>query len=606
MEMSKTERLSLYAVLKDEFAAFSATAIENGVMLYSLTAFGCAATRYEDKESLFVAAKLKEYGFPTDMESIIEFFESLLEKDNKNENGIVFTPQYIAEYITNTAVSTNASIVDTAVYIDPGCGCGIFLIAAAERLLALTKKPIDAIIQDNIFGIDIDEDNVRRCQLVMQLLSAKHGGKYADIKPNILCADSLKINWAAAFGVEAFDYIIGNPPYVNPHDMSKDTATFLKNNYVTTKNGVFNIFYAFIEKGMEHLQPDGLLSFIVPNNFLTIKSAIELRKYLQANAFIKRILDFGDNMVFKPIRTYNCIIQLRKEKQSAFEYCVLAPNNDIERTLSAVSFSRMAIDDLDRHSWKLVDEKTRRNLRKMETQLTPIKPFIRTGIATLRDGVYLVDKDERGYFKFFAGEKHYIEAGLVKPIYKVPELKLRDNIDEAKRFIIFPYVKSSAGYTLIAEMTFAKKYPHTYAYLSMQREELDARDKGKLNPYGWYAYGRSQGLNKYGKKLLFPTFANTPKFMLVDDEDALFCNGYAVFENDQYDLEILAKVLNSRLMDYYVSNTSYMIEGGYYCYQKKYVERFSLPCFTEDELAFIRTASKAELDDFLWNLYELE
>ena len=606
MELSKTERLSLYFLLRREFSAFSDTDIENGVMLYSLTSYGCDATHYNNKNAKIIANKLKQNRFPTDLENIIEFFESLLEEENKDENGIVFTPQYIAEYITAAAISQNDSILNTALFADPGCGCGIFLIAAAEALLPVTNKSIDSIIEDNIFGIDIDEDNVRRCKLVLQLLSAKHGGKYEEIRPNILCGDSLKTNWAAAFGVNAFDYIIGNPPYVNPHDMNKETVSFLKNTYATTQNGVFNIFYAFIEKGIEQLKPDGLLSFIVPNNFLTIKSALELREYLQTNAFIKRILDFGDNMVFRPVRTYNCIIQLSREKHASFEYCVLSKTTDIESALSAASFSSMMIDDLDKNGWKLVDEKTRRNLRRIENQLIPIKSFIRTGIATLKDGVYLVEKDECGYYKVFDGKRLYIESGLVKPIYKVPELKLRNCIDDAKRFIIFPYVKSSAGYTLIDEATFAESYPHTYACLSMQREELDARDKGKGVAQGWYAYGRTQGLNKYGRKILFPTFANAPKFLLVDDEDALFCNGYAVFENDRYDLDILVKILNSRLMDYYVSNTSYSIEGGYYCYQKKYVERFSLPWFTEDDLAFIRSSSKSDLDDYLWNLYELE
>ena len=140
----------------------------------------------------------------------------------------------------------------------------------------------------------------------------------------------------------------------------------------------------------------------------------------------------------------------------------------------------------------------------------------------------------------------------------------------------------------------------------MHRCELDSRDKGKGANYAWYAYGRTQGLNKYGKKLLFPTFANKPKFMYTENKNALFCNGYAVFENEKYDLDILSKILNSRLMEYYVSNTSYSIEGGYYCYQKKYVERFSLPLFTEKDLSFIRKASKDALDKYLWDLYQLE
>ena len=51
----------------------------------------------------------------------------------------------------------------------------------------------------------------------------------------------------------------------------------------------------------------------------------------------------------------------------------------------------------------------------------------------------------------------------------------------------------------------------------MQRKDLDSRDKGKGARQGWYAYGRTQELNKYGKKLLFPTFANKPKFMYLNE-----------------------------------------------------------------------------------------
>lgn len=145
-----------------------------------------------------------------------------------------------------------------------------------------------------------------------------------------------------------------------------------------------------------------------------------------------------------------------------------------------------------------------------------IKEFIRTGIATLRDGVYLVECDNNGYFKRIGTQKYYIESDLVKPIYKIPDLKQHDNIEDAKRYIIFPYVKSTNGYTLIDENVFLSSFPLTYACLSLQREELDSRDKGKGNPQGWYAYGRTQGLNKYGKNFCFQHFQiSQNSFMLI-------------------------------------------------------------------------------------------
>jgi len=607
MELSKVERLSLYSTIRTHLKNYHAEDIENGVMLYCLHQYGFSAKSYDNELSRVVANILAQFDLPTDLETIAEFFESLLEEDYKGVNGIVFTPKYIAEYIISSSVLPDSiNSISSSSIIDPGCGCGIFLVAAAEYVLKASNKPIDSIIEENIFGVDIVPENVKRCSLILKLLSAQYGGNYETIKPNIVCKDSLKTNWRELFGVEGFDYIIGNPPYVNPHDMNKDTVLFLKENYSTTQNGVFNIFYAFIEKGMEELHPDGILSFIVPNNFLTMKSSLELREYLQMNMYVKSILDFGDNMVFKPVRTYNCIIQLSKSRNELFKYYVFPKVECIEKTISKITFNIMESCRLDKNGWKLVDEKTYRNLRRIESQPVQIKKFIRTGIATLRDGVYLVDKDVTGYYKLIRNNKFYIEDGLVKPIYKISDLKIYDNIEDAKRYIIFPYVKTKSGYVLIDEETFKSRFPNTYECLLNQRDELDSRDKGKGAVQGWYAYGRSQGLNKYGKKLLFPTFASKPKFMFVEDEDALFCNGYAVFENDTYDLDIILKVLNSFLMEYYISNTSYSIEGGYYCYQKKYVERFSLPWFSDDDIAYIRKSSKAELDSYLWSLYGLD
>lgn len=606
MGNTKGDRLSTYAEIKRKLSGYSFSEIEDGIMRYCLNDYQCNDNYYDSKEASEIEGILKNVSIETDLETIIELFESLLEENNKYENGIVFTPQYIAEYIAANLFENLSEYSENLSIIDPGCGCGIFLITAAEMISSRFNIEIDAVVNNNIYGIDIDKDNARRCVLVLRLLCAKHGCDYQAVRPNVLCRDSLKCNWTKEFGLQSFDYIIGNPPYVNPHNMNKKTVKYLKETFSTTRNGVFNIFYAFIEYAMNFLDVCGLLGYIIPNNFLTIKSALELREYLQAYHLPKRILDFGDNMVFKPVRTYNCIIILSKQNGEDFEYCTMEKNEDIKKRLDTLSYDKMPYDSLDKNGWKLVDQVTFRNLRKIESQMVSIKEFIRTGIATLRDGVYLVDCDSKGYFKQIGTQKVYIEPGLVKPIYKIPDLKQYNNIDDAKRFIIFPYVKSKTGYTLIDESVFKSEFPLTYFCLSLQREELDSRDKGKGNPQGWYAYGRTQGLNKYGKKLLFPTFANKPKFIYVDNEDALFCNGYAVFENDRYSLDVLQRILNSRLMDYYVSKTSYSIEGGYFCYQKKYVERFSLPWFSEHDIEIILNASEEKLDAFLWNYYNLE
>lgn len=603
--MDKSERITYFKQLLKNLANYDDATIENGVMAYCLNQIGVDEHSFGFTGSLGVETVLKANNFPFDLEIIIEFFEMMLDKNTVDENGIVFTPKYIADYIVKSTFENLEEWDDSISIIDPGCGCGIFLVAAAEYVHTKFNVPMKTILEKNLYGMDIEPDNARRCKLVLQLLNAKYHNELANIN-NIHFCDSLKENWTKRLNITSCDYVIGNPPYVNPHDLNKETVVFLKKTFSTTKAGVFNIFYAFIEQSMKYISERGTLGFIIPNNFLTIKSALNLRSFLQKGKYIKSILDFGDNMVFKPVRTYNCIILLDKQKRDNFHYCSLETCEDIPTALSEIHFSSMETDRLDENGWKLVDEKTHKNLMKIENQGRSIKAFIRTGIATLRDGVYIVDRDDKGFYKNLEDKRFDIELDIVKPIFKIPELKLHENLEDAKRHIIFPYYKKDGKFVLYSEEELQNNFPLTYQYLLASKEELDSRDKGKPNSAGWYAYGRTQGLNKYGKKLLFPTFAKKPKFIYVQNEYALFCNGYAVFEDEYIDLDIMCKILNSVIMEYYVSQTSYPIEGGYYCYQKKYIERFSIPFFTVEELTFLKEASQDEVNTFLVEKYQLE
>ena len=602
MDSNKPEQLEYFTRITSLLNLYSNSEIEDAIMYYCLYYYGYENNEYKSSNSQKIKLILDENNFSTNLENVVEYFESLLGSSNKEENGIVFTPKYIADFINEKTVNLFDNEVSI---IDPGCGCGIFLVSVAELLLKKTHLSINQILENNIYGIDIDPDNVRRCKLVLKLLCAFYKGSLENFKCNIMCKDSLKEDWNLLFHKKNFSYIVGNPPYVNPHDMKKETVEFLKLNFKTTKTGVFNIFYAFIEHGMKFLSEKGELGFIIPNNFFSIKSALDLRVFIQENSLLSLLIDFSDNMVFKPIRTYNCIMLLNKKAKRKFNYYVMPKVLNIQEILYNCTYQSMFISELDKNSWNLVDETTRFNLKQIESFPTSIKNFIRTGIATLKDEVYFVNRDDEGYYKIIDNKKFYIESDLVKDIYKIPELKTATELESVKRYIIFPYIKENDGYSLISEINFKTNYPKTYKCLESFKSILNLRDKGKGIPQGWFAYGRTQGLNKYGKKLLFPTFSNIPKFIYVDNEDALFCNGYAVFDNDFMQLKILQKILNSKIMEFYVRNTSYSIEGGYYCYQKKYVENFSIPNFNKEEILFISSAQKDELDSFLWNYYKL-
>ena len=105
----------------------------------------------KNQESSELLTMLRNIDFPIDIEFLIEFFEALLEKDNVTKNGIVFTPKYIADYINKNAIAgINKSPADIKV-IDPGCGCGIFLVSAIDNIKRNSNKTVASIIAENIY-----------------------------------------------------------------------------------------------------------------------------------------------------------------------------------------------------------------------------------------------------------------------------------------------------------------------------------------------------------------------------------------------------------------------------------------------------------------------
>lgn len=163
------------------------------------------------------------------------------------------------------------------------------------------------------------------------------------------------------------------------------------------------------------------------------------------------------------------------------------------------------------------------------------------------------------------------------------------------------------------------EYPKCYEYFDYVKEILKGRGKGKHIYTPFYAYGRTQGLNRTGIKLLTPTFSKAPRFLLDENELGFFTNGYGVYLRESNlslfdcelisqpnNLDVIQKILNSVVMEYYVDKTSVAIEGGYPCYQKNFIERFSIPSMTEDEIQQLRSLNTTrQINEFLIEKYHL-
>ena len=550
-----------------------------------------------------------------DLENCLEL---LIPNDDRKFNGAFFTPGYIIDFIIN---EVRPGFADTN--IDPSCGCGAFLVGLADYYRRAFDKPVRQIVRENIFGADILAYNIRRTKLVLAVYALQHGEVLQESDFNLYCQDSLKTNWS-----QEFTNVVGNPPYVKFQDLSNESRAHLAQKWATVEGGTFNLYFAFFELGYQLLQPNGKLGYITPNNYFTSLAGESLRKFFQQKKCVSRIIDFNDKKVFDA-QTYTAITFLSKQTNEAITFDRIKENYTPENFLASANGSPNYLQDLNPKKWRLLKTEERDNIKTIETIGTPIgKLFdISVGIATLKDDVFFVDgKSERGDYLVKTSDKGIfeIEKAATKSVYKISDFKNQTAVKENSRRIIFPYTVRHGVATPIPEAQFKQQFPKCYAYLVSARDILLSRDKGKIAFEPFYVWGRTQGLTKFGKRLLTPTFSRNPRFLAIEETDSFFTNGYGIFcKNDHSEnslfanetnpinraenMDIVQKILNSYIMQYYISRTSVSIEGGYPCYQKNFIENFTIPMFTADDINSVRRIqSEHEIDAFLIGKYQLK
>src|SRR5690606_3651243 len=222
------------------------------------------------------------------------------------------------------------------------------------------------------------------------------------------------------------------------------------------------------------------------------------------------------------------------------------------------------------------------------------KPFgerykTRHGIATLRNDLYIFKpvKEDDEFYYLQNGSLYPIEKGICKDILNSNKLSRSIDFEEVKEKVLFPYndnVKPKA----LEEDVLKNRYPNAYKYLKKKKEELAKRDKGKGKYEKWFAFGRTQSLEKVGNKLFFPKFSDKiPSYLISNDDDLLFYNGQAIVGHSNEEMQLIKKILESRLFWYYIKTTSKPYSSEYYSLNGTYIKNFGIPDFTEKDIDFL-------------------
>lgn len=188
--------------------------------------------------------------------------------DEDKLRGGYYTSSRVAEWLCGWAIQSAGDAV-----LEPSCGDGAFLEAAARRLLALGATP--AKIARLLTGVEIIPAEARFATERLRPALGKSAEK--------IVQNSDFFAWWQASDQPAFDAIIGNPPFIRyqsfpePH---RTRAMSIMGEQGLTPNRLTNIWVPFVVAATASLKPGGRLALVLPAEILQVTYAAQLRSYL--------------------------------------------------------------------------------------------------------------------------------------------------------------------------------------------------------------------------------------------------------------------------------------------------------------------------------------
>lgn len=246
-------------------------------------------------------------------------FISSYKTNHKKKLSIYYTPKWIVKYmLTNTLNFQNSQTeISDLKILEPSCGAGNFIIALYDYLLDYYKentnlKGNDIVeqISNIVIGIDKDSKAIEYTKYGLLIKIFKNVDIVDDIEFNLYKRDFIDKDFLDNI---KFDFIIGNPPYLENRNIKKYyDKEYLKSNYKTA-NGRFDLYSLFIEKSINLLKKDGQVGFITPASLLSNNNFYNIRELILSNTNIKKIINLGEK-IFQDVEMNMSIIIMKKTK----------------------------------------------------------------------------------------------------------------------------------------------------------------------------------------------------------------------------------------------------------------------------------------------------
>lgn len=254
------------------------------------------------------------------VETLSAIYEQFLvdeDKKVKQEQGVVYTPEFLADYLLSE-VSSVKPLKKGMKILDPACGSGIFLVLAYRRLIEslggkATPEQLREILLESIYGVERKRDAcyVAEFSLILTLLHYSEPSQLQDLTFKLPDLHNTRIFECDFFDFDGdncpaniwelnlkFDWIVGNPPWVESPNTTSDK--YIQNWFKNKKNkslyptGGKRVAEAFSWVITKLLQSDGVAGLLLPATSLVNLESQGFRQQFFAAHEVHRITNFAN------------------------------------------------------------------------------------------------------------------------------------------------------------------------------------------------------------------------------------------------------------------------------------------------------------------------
>lgn len=188
-----------------------------------------------------------------------------LPEEYRAEHGIFYTPAALGKRLLDMASAAGTDWRNARV-LDPACGGGMFLVAAATRMLAALAgvEPVLALrqLERRLSGFELDPFGAWLAQAAIDVQLAPLARAAGRPVPVLVeTRDSLDLQ-AGEEG--SFDLVVGNPPYGRVTLPPARRAVFARSAY-----GHANLYGLFTDAALRWTADKGLVAYVTPTSMLS-------------------------------------------------------------------------------------------------------------------------------------------------------------------------------------------------------------------------------------------------------------------------------------------------------------------------------------------------